>query len=239
MARRRDVVAGLTALAVCGGGRAWAGGRLGVAPTLLEMDGRDGNRLLYVNNGGDGPLTVQVRLFAWRNVDEREDLTPTDEIAFSPGQFTVQSGGRQVVRLAARTPPGERERAYRIVVDQLPGLERGGVEMPVRMMVPLFVAAAAPERGEPRLDWSATLDRASGEVTLAAANPGRRRVRLAELAWEADGRRTVIAAGLAGYALAGETWLCRFPMIGDPASLRISARTERGAINADVPLAVA
>jgi fimbrial chaperone protein len=238
MIARRAVVAGLAVAAMPGVGIARTGGRLAVAPTLLELEAGRANNLIHVSNDGAGPLTAQVRLFAWRNVAGREALTPSAEVAFSPGQFVVAPGRRQVVRLLARTPPGDLERAYRLAIDQLPGLDRpGAVQMPVRMLVPLFVPPAGVAPREPDLIWSATADRANRRVNLLAVNSGRRRVRLAALACQMGGRRIVIAEGLAGYVVAGETWTWRIPLVNEPASLRVSARTERGEISAEAPLA--
>lgn len=235
---RRTVIAGLAAQLLLPAGAARAAAMLGVAPTLIELGAGNANTILYVSNGGDEALTAQLRLFSWRNGDGEEQYQPSGDIGFSPGQFSVPAGGRQTVRLALLAARGPIERAYRLIVDQLPGgAATGLVRMPVRMVVPVFAApAGATPRAPPTLAWSATVDRASHIATLSASNPGVRRVRLAELRYAAGGLSIVLAEGLAGYALAGGDWSCRFRMVGEPASIEIEAMTESGRIRATVPV---
>jgi fimbrial chaperone protein len=235
---RRTVIAGLAAQMLLPAGAARASAMLGVAPTLIELGAGNANTILYVSNGGDEALTAQLRLFAWRNEDGEEQYSASGDIGFSPGQFGVPAGDRQTVRLALLTGPGPIERAYRLIVDQLPGSAATGLlHMPVRMIVPVFAAPAGPApRAPPTLVWSAIVDRASRIATLSASNPGVRRVRLAELRYAAGGPPVVLYEGLAGYALAGGGWSGRFRMAGEPASIEIAAMTESGRIGATVPV---
>lgn len=235
---RRTVLFGLAAQVMIPAGAARASAVLGVAPTLVELARGDTNAILFVSNSGDDALTAQLRLFSWRNQDGEERYEPSADIGFSPGQFSVPAGGRQTVRLALLASPGPIERAYRMIVDQLPtGGTTGLVHMPVRMVVPVFAAPAGPTpRTPPALAWTALADRASGTATLSASNPGMKRVRLAELGYDAGGRRVVLYHGLAGYVLAGGSWSSRFRLAGSPPSIEIEALTESGRIRATVPL---
>lgn len=236
--QRRALLTGLAALAAAPASLARAGGVLGVAPILVEFEGGATAAVVYVKNDGDVALSVQVRVMAWRNEGDEERYAPTQDVAFSPGQFTVPPGGRQVVRLALQTPAGPTERSYRLVVDQLPSTGPStSVRMPVRMLVPVFAPPAGNVAiGPQTLAWTGVVERATHIATLRAANAGLRHVRLAELTWRAEGQDHVIAPGLAGYVLAASEWSCRFHVIGEPSVIDLTATTERGALHASVPL---
>jgi fimbrial chaperone protein len=236
--RRRTVIAGLAAQALILVGQARAEAKLGVAPTLVDLASDEANSVLFVSNGGDEALMAQLRLFDWRNEGGEERYSPAADVAFSPGQFSVPAGGRQIVRIARLALPGPVERAYRLVVDQLPvASATGTLRMTVRMLVPVFVAPAGPmSRTPPTLTWACVVDRASHTATLTVSNPGRRRVRLTELAYAAGGAPLALYEGLAGYVLAAGGWSCRFRLVGEPVSIDVSALTEDGRIRASVPL---
>lgn len=236
--RRRDLIVGVAALACAPALPARAGGMLSVAPVLLEFGSREQGQVATVSNPGDTAMRVQVRLFAWRNEGDEEVYTPSEDIGFSPAQFEVPPGGRQILRLVLKAPPGPTERAYRLFVDQLPDeADTGVVALPVRMLLPVFVA---PEgrvpRAAPALAWSGVVDRAARVATLTARNAGARRVKLFGLGYEAGGRSWTVAEGLAGYVLAGGDWSQSFPLVGEPTVIEVWAQTEQGGIRASVPL---
>lgn len=236
--RRRDMIAGVAALACAPALPARAGAMLSVAPVLLEFGPRDASEVVTVNNPGNEAMNIQVRLFAWRNVDGEEQYTPSEDIGFSPAQFAVAPGGRQILRLVLRTPPGPAERAYRLFVDQLPeDAETGRVALPVRMLLPVFVAPETRAVGPaPPLAWSGVVDRKARVATLTVVNGGARRVKLMTLTYEAEGRAWTLAEGLAGYVLAGGDWSCSFPLVGEPGAIEVRVQTEQGGIRASVPL---
>lgn len=236
--RRRTVIGGLAAhwLLPVGGARAAAS--LGVAPTVIDIATGETNSVLFVSNSGVEPLTAQLRLFAWRNEGGEEKYTPSADIGFSPGQFGVPPGGRQVVRLALLVPGGPVERAYRLVVDQLPVKNSSApVNMAVRMIVPVFAAPSTPApRTPPVLAWSGSVDRESRIATLSVSNPGMRRVRLSQLGYSPGGSFIGLYEGLAGYVLAAGRWSCRFRLVGEPATITVEALTDGGKITATVAL---
>lgn len=236
--RRRDLIAGVAALACAPATSVRAGGMLSVAPVLLEFGPRAPGQVVTVSNPGDEAMTVQVRLFAWRNEGAEEIYEPSEDIGFSPAQFEAPAGGRQILRLVLKTPPGPTERAYRLFVDQLPGsIDTGVVALPVRMLLPVFVAPEAPAPpSAPALAWSGVVDRDARVAILTARNAGARRVKLFGLGYEAGGRNWTIAEGLAGYVLAGGDWSCSFPLVGEPTVIEVRAQTEQGGIRASVPL---
>jgi len=238
------MLAAAAALTTLAAGPARAGGGLSVSPITIEFSQGANARALEVSNPGDEPIDVQIRLFGW-TVDETGDHhAPSQDIGFSPPMFHLAAGARQIVRLAPQRPATDREAAYRLFVDQLPGPPKEGqLQLPVRMVLPVFVSPRnAAERRQPprdsRLTWRASRDPATGKVLLSAANADIRRAKLLNLAYEADGVSHVVQKGLAGYVLAGETRGWTFAVPGRPEHLTVTAEVNDSPISAQVALAV-
>ena len=240
MTRARRLAFILAALApVLVPGVSAAGGGLSVSPISLEFDSSGRAKALEVSNPGNAATDVQVRLYAWTAENGEDKTTPSADIAFSPPMFHLEPGATQIVRLAASTAPGAAERAYRLYVDQLPGAPAPGqVQMPVRMVLPLFISPKGEVRQTRTTDlrWRATADAAHGRVHLVAANPGARRVRVLNLSYEQDGKSHPIAPGLSGYVLAGHERAWDFDDATPPEILALKAETDLGNLSAQAKI---
>ncbi len=207
------------------------------SPVYLSFENGQQAEVLELSNPGDTPLDVQVRVFAWSMDDAGEHFAPTSEVLFSPPIARLAPHGRQIVRLALKGPARKTETAYRVFVDQLPGPAREGqVQLPVRLVLPLF-AEPAGKPGEARLRWRAALDARTHTVTLRVENTGARRARLVDLAYVDAAGVHVIAPGLSGYVLAGQhrTWTFAYP--GGPGPIVLRAADEEGPIEVETDLA--
>ena len=240
MFRRRLTVAAfllsLLPVSAIAQGRPAGPGGLSVAPVQLALDEARRSTSTIVANPGDTPITVQVRLFSWSMAGEEEVYAPPTDMGFSPPIFKLPAHGSQAVRLVAKVPPGPTERSYRLIIDQLPVAGAAGqLQMPVRMVLPVFVKPASPSRPA-SLEWKAHYSAASKQIVLSVVNPGPVHVRLVNLAVD-DGRaRKVVATGLAGYALAGQRREWRFPADGRSTTLTITADTGPSPLRASVPV---
>lgn len=119
--------------------RSPTGTQLDVAPTTLDLKpGVAG--LVYVSNHSDGPVTVQIEAMDWRQVGNRDLLSPSTELFTSPPIVRIAPGARQSVRVMAR-PPGTGERVYRLLVSELPdaGLAADGVRVLLQFSLPVFL----------------------------------------------------------------------------------------------------
>jgi fimbrial chaperone protein len=204
---------------------------LSVSPVLLEMSAKTPMRSLEVSNPGDQPVAVQLRVFAWSNGAEEDQFTATQDIGFSPPMFQLAPGARQVVRLAARSTPSK-EMSYRLFIDQIQTTpQEGGISMPVRMALPLFVTPDGQTRTA--VDWR--IERGPAGTRLVARNGGSRRMRVTDLALEGPGGTQVVERGLAGYVLAGQerAWPLKTPQ--DSKAVTVRALTDQGAIRAELP----
>ncbi|WP_162236143.1 MULTISPECIES: molecular chaperone [unclassified Sphingomonas] len=186
-------------------GSAAQGGGLSVAPVQLTLAEGTRSTSTIVSNPGNGPVTVQVRLFSWTMADDEEVYTPATDAGFSPPLFRLEAGGAQAVRVVAKAPAGPIERSYRLVIDQLPlAGAPGQLQLPVRMILPVFIAPAAGVARTQQLEWNARQDPETNQVTISVRNRGPVHAKFVELAVHDGGKSVVIAPGLAGYALAGQ-----------------------------------
>lgn len=205
-------------------------GAISVSPVMLEMSTKRPTRTLEISNPSDQPVHVQLRVFAWSGGGVDEQYAPTQDIGFSPPMFELAPGQRQVVRLAARITP-DRETAYRLFVDQLEAQRpEGGLSMPVRMALPLFLS---PDQGlKAQVDWR--FERDDQGPLLVARNRGARRLRLTDLELEKPGGAETVARGLAGYVLAGQerAWRVKPPSAAGPVAVR--AMSDQGPLRAEI-----
>jgi fimbrial chaperone protein len=181
-------------------------------------------------------VRVQARIFQWHSENGTDVYSPSDDIGFSPAIFEIGPNASQVLRIVVLSPRGAQEAAYRLFIDQLPDTARGrAVGMPIRFAVPVFLAGGN-DKAAPQLTWQAVADRKLGRVTLTATNIGNQHARIENFAYDAAGQKGVIASGLAGYVLAGETESWHFTLHGPVQSLDIRAQTDQGEIHETVPL---
>jgi fimbrial chaperone protein len=213
-------------------------GGLTVAPVLLSLADARRSVSTIVTNPSEAPITVQVRLCSWTMKGEEEVYAPATDIGFSPPLFRLEPHATQAVRIVAKVPPGAIERSYRLIVDQLPlASAPGQLQLPVRMVLPVFIEPAAGASHLPQLQWSARYEAQSGLVTVAVANGGGVHARVVNLSAD-DGHGPVpVAPGLSGYALAGQTrsWSYR-PKLA-PDRLTITADIGTTTTRATVPVA--
>ncbi|GKS77817.1 fimbria/pilus periplasmic chaperone [Acidovorax sp. SUPP950] len=76
---------------------------------------------LWLENRGAEPVSMQVRVFQWRQADGQDRFEAQREVVASPPISQIPPGQRQMVRLLSTQPvPARTEQAYRVLVDELP-----------------------------------------------------------------------------------------------------------------------
>ena len=217
------------ALLLMSGGAAEAGA-LSVSPLMLEMSTAKPTRTLEISNPSDKPVNVQLRVFAWTGGGTQENYAPTSDVGFSPPMFQLAPGAKQIVRLASRVT-ATKEMAYRLFVDQIePAAQEGGISMPVRMALPLFVSPDGA--GGTAVTWRVQHD-GEGDL-LVARNAGTRRLRVSDLSLETPAGAQTIERGLAGYVLAGQERAWRLKAINASSKITVKATTDQGDLRAEV-----
>lgn len=175
---------------------------LQIAPVSIQLTGTENGKVVNLTNAGDQPIHAQVRAFVWDQADEQDRLTPTREIIASPPIAQVPAGGLQVIRvMRASDAPVQQERAYRLLVDELPASDTGtgtAIQFRFRYSVPLFVTPAG-EAARPKLQWS--IVEKNGKPYLRVTNSGTVHAQLSAVSLKSGASDITVAAGLLGYVL--------------------------------------
>lgn len=195
---------------------------LDLMPTTLRLPAAQGRSELWLHNPGPGHWRGQVQIWAWDQQPGAEHLQRSAQVLASPTLLDLPAGARQRVwLLPASSMPVAAEQALRII------LAPAEPTMP-RYSLPLF-------RGEPADPAPPCLQAevaANGsQLMLRLLNGGTAHARLSDLAYEAaDGHRSLLLPGLAGYVLASRQRQWQLPPRADGyAGGRFRARLQDGA----------
>lgn len=166
---------------------------------------------LWIQNQGNSPTTMQVRIMRWKQENGFERYTAQQDVVASPPIVTIGKDGKQLIRLIKQSSiPMGVEQAYRIIVDEIPqpgdkSQPEIGLKIQMRYSIPLFVyGQGIPTIKEGahhalvetnNLSWKIVQD--GGKPALQVRNQGDVHVRLSQVALD---QRT-IADGLLGYVL--------------------------------------
>lgn len=195
---------------------------------VIEHDERA--TALWLENRGSKPAHMQLRIFAWRQVDGESVYTPQTDIVGSPPMIRIEPGQRQLVRLTrmVEMPVGV-ERAYRIIVDEIPTPDPEGDNAPasvgikfqMRYSIPLFAYGEGlwtkvkhdrdrdpATAARPELAWRIVPH--EGKRFVEIRNSGKVHARLTEAGFHHGGKVLMVADGLLGYVLPGSSM--RWPL---------------------------
>lgn len=207
------LLAGLAAVA----GAPVMAASLQVAPILVELEDGENAEALWLSNAGETLIRAQVRVLAWSQADDEDQLRSSRGLLASPPILEIPPGERQLVRIVRPDPgPVPAEQAYRLLVDELPDPEQevsSGLQFLLQYSIPVFVlppGVAPRDMPGPKAPTdasvlTATVTGAGNQSTLTVFNRGNQRVRLSALASvDAGGTETMLVPGLVGYVLAGQ-----------------------------------
>jgi len=150
-------------------------GNFGVTPIRLDL-GRDARTgaVTVTNDSPDAPLNIQVRVFEWtQDAEGKDQYEESKDLTYFPRILTLPPQEKHLVRAGIRVPPKDRERAYRLFIEEIPDLRKAEgqgsqVAIAVRFGVPVFVKPLTEEvRGEIE-----SLRVAAGKVEVSVRNSG-------------------------------------------------------------------
>lgn len=230
--------------AVCfllGMGLLWGGVVLAeglrVSPITLEWTAPDSTAMLTLENRGDAPVNVQIRILRWTQQNGDEQLIPTNDMVASPPITQLAPEVIYSVRVVrvAKTPVVAEE-SYRVLVDEIPDqtLQRAGaVSFVLRHSIPVFIRSLNASLPKPSWRLQKNPD---GATVLVVHNAGDGRIRLADLSLSQGGRRLGAAGGLVGYVLGGATmqWPVTLTAPAAPGPVTVSAQTQMGPMDTSV-----
>ncbi|HEY0012565.1 MAG TPA: fimbria/pilus periplasmic chaperone [Allosphingosinicella sp.] len=157
-------------------------GSLSVDPIRLEITQGRRTATLRVRNQEQAPVTIRAYALAWSQVDGEDRYEDSSAVIVSPPIFTIPAGGTQLIRVGLRTPSAD-ARAFRLMVEEVPQASPGGgVQVALRLNLPLFAMMNAGTAAE--LGWAASRG-ADGRWTVEAVNNGAHYVRVEPAAAEA------------------------------------------------------
>ena len=210
-------------------------------PINPQIDAEQKAAALWLENRGQTPISLQVRVLAWQQSNFADQLSPQREVVGSPPVVTIEPGKRQMIRLMKmQAPAAGAEKTYRVLVDELlpPDAKADaalGVKFQMRYSVPLFVfgtgvtlatASSKPEPGiqllQPQLRYE--VQNEGGKRFLLLSNQGPAHARLANVSVQQGGKKIPLAEGLLGYVLPGARMRWELPASVPGNSLNLEAR---------------
>ncbi|MBL8267222.1 molecular chaperone, partial [Steroidobacter sp.] len=204
---------------------------------------------LWLENVGKAPVTLQIRVLAWEQRDFNDSYAAQSHVISTPPFTTIAPGKKQLVRLTLTAPlaAGE-ERAFRILVDEIPSPQSaGGVGLRVQMRysLPLFAyghglwrkdegRVSGAERARPALSWQLVEEGDSRYMQIRNSGSGHARLSQVRLVNQSrtvptpDDHSIDIAPGLLGYVLPGQ--VMRWPVpAGELSGRQLQAQLETNA----------
>jgi len=186
---------------------------------------------LWLENKGRETAYMQIRVVGWEQREFDNHYQTQREVIGSPPLARIEPGQKQLIRLTrTETVPVGVERAYRIIIDDIPVVApkdgshevmAAGVNLQMRYTVPLFVYGEglrgkpvtkrqrdAASAGAPDLSWRKVT--VQGTPWLQVQNLGQVHARLTQVSMAQGGKRWPVAPGLLGYVLPGA--IMRWPL---------------------------
>jgi fimbrial chaperone protein len=157
----------------------WAA-TLKIYPVLVALDDKTPVETMTIENSGDAPARMQVRVVAWRQDNGQDLFEETRDILANPPLFEIAPGGQQIARFGLRTASAPTEKSYRVFLEEIPTdrpTAAGEIRTLLRVSIPIFVTAPGAQAS---LAWqlTATNDR---QLMLTARNEGSAHVHLNRL----------------------------------------------------------
>ena len=114
-----------------------------VFPTHVYFEAGQNTTTVTVRNVRDTPLTIQVSPRDWgQGEDGGDQYKETDDLLVFPRMVTIDGNGEQTLRLAYRGDPVTTQRAFRMLVEEVP-IDEPGKQMAMRfavtMSMPVFI----------------------------------------------------------------------------------------------------
>lgn len=207
-----------------------------VYPVRIVLTPKQAIQTMVVHNNGSEPSRVQLRVFAWRQVNGADVFEETQDVLANPPLFQMGPNGDQIARFGLRTSPGSAEKSYRVFLQEVPDAgptNPGQIRTLLRISIPIFVSAP---NAVGRLNWR-LLAAAGRRVKLLIRNDGNAHVQINRLTLAGRGGTTLVHTDASIYLLPGtarEIALDATAPIGIGQSIKLTAETDQGNIPAEM-----
>lgn len=211
-------------------------GQLQIMPTRLGLSSATPSTVLYATNADAGDATYQLSVFSWSQLPDGSDkLDQTREVLANPAIFSIAHADQQVIRFGLRTDSQPAERAYRVILQELPRPDQQvtGIRTLLRISIPLFVPATRPA---PAMRWA--LQPSPKGAKLIARNIGNVHVQIVSVEIEGPSAKAMPAPMKCNiYVLPGMTH--EIPVSGASAlatgtTYHVRITTDQGQMTADL-----
>jgi fimbrial chaperone protein len=144
-----------------------------IDPLLVQLDADNRNAVMTVTNTSSRPLRFEIKAFAWDHTTAGVmQLTPSADVVVFPPLLTLAPKSTQRVRVGTTVAQGAVEKAYRLMIEELPNgaTPASGTTVAVRTRigVPVFLGPVKSVRSG-RMD---PVTVAKGLVTVPLVNTG-------------------------------------------------------------------
>jgi fimbrial chaperone protein len=209
-----------------------------ISPVIVELSPAKKVVSVTVTNPSDQAVSFQAGVLAWSQPDGEDRYEDSNDLMVVPPIADIGAGRSQIFRVARRIPPGQREQAYRVVLEDVTDETAGKadaatVNIRVRHSLPVFVAATDKPRTEVRLGpCSATA--AAGRDCLRLDNDGERYLVVKSLSLDSGGVRKNVPVGSRVLAGAWHEWTLDVPA-GRTGPLQVKVDTSAGSFAHEIP----
>lgn len=235
--RHRATLLAIACGILASAGVATATGSLQIGPVSTTMIGQERTATITIRNSDSAPVTVQIRSMDWTQRDGEDVHTPSTTLIASPPFATLQPNEAQTVRLLVDNVPSvTSERAFRLVIDEVPNeaVKPGaGVQTTLRMLSPVFLSPSTEAR--PRIIWSTA--RTANGLVLNARNDGDAHERLSGVKISAGNAVVAEGAAFGGYILAKGSRSWTLPAAASASDMVVSGEGVYGPVNTRVSVA--
>ena len=144
-----------------------------VSPVRIYLDAEKQIETITIKNTSDEALVLQMSIFVWSEDEAAKDVySPTEDIVLFPKILEIEKGQERVIRVGARVPSENKEKTYRIYLEEIPkpgGAEQGAtLRTLMRVGVPIFIV---PQEGNPGGEIR-ELKLSDGKLTFRIYNTG-------------------------------------------------------------------
>ena len=209
---------------------------LTISPVIVELSPMRRVVSVTLINSSENTLSFQAESVAWSQPEGHDHYEETTDLMVVPPIAEIGPGATQIFRITTRTPPGSRELAYRVILDDVTEEtatqpNSATVNIRVRHSLPVFVAAVGKPRTSARLGPCAAPSR-GGCVRLD--NDGERYLVIKALTIEGGAERKEVQAGTRVLAGAWREWSLDLPA-NSAGPLHVRVDTSAGAFTGEVP----
>lgn len=212
-----------------------------VQPTTMDLGGKVKSGVFSVINNSNQKIDFQVSVKAWNQDDNSKDAyADTNDVVFFPKVMSIDPNSQRAVRIGLKTPPGAREKTYRLFVQEIPTQKKtqdvdinekvkAGVTIAFRFSMPIFVKPLKPQE----IYVIDKIDMSAGKAKAIVKNTGNVHVKLRSVTFSgkaADGKELYSREVAGWYILNGiaSSYEAEIPkdVCGQLAKIDVNARTE-------------